>query len=367
MEPIPLPFSEADPSVPATVTQAGTGAEFARSGRNQRCIPRRTGAERDFRRRSTGGTGTVGGSGLVLEIPSPATEPHPAWQSEAPAEAPEPTAPPVSEPEQPVVPPAREPEPREPDIREPEPEAPEVIREPPPPPEEEPDTPPPPAAADVPPTVAPIRHAPQPTAPRVIVMPPPLAAETPVQEVSAQDFAKIHPPPDSLPLTSPPASSGMPTFKEVSEAAGPPPISPFEPPKVSHTAEDQELQEFVASFRWTPPAETADELTMRSEVPVIDKEAPAEFHHPSFDGDEAPPPQAGPHPTGKEYYAADGTAPRSRFLDVTAQRHTQLSGGKWKLDSRARRYADCHSSRRSSPRHRGADGCWVRSSRWSQF
>ena len=62
----------------------------------------------------------------------------------------------------------------------------------------------------------------------------------------------------------------MPTFKEVSEASGPPTISPFEPPKESHTAEDRELEEFVANFRWTPPAETADELTMRSEVPVID-------------------------------------------------------------------------------------------------
>ena len=214
-EPIPLPFSAAEPSLPATVTQAGpvqnssaqveTNAAFL-----EELAPRETLADVP-----QAALEPLAEAAPVLKIPSPATEPHPAWQNETPAESAEPTAPPVREPEQPVVPPAREPEPREPDIREPEPEAPEVIREPPPPPEQEPETPPPPADADVRPTVAPIRHAPQPTAPHVIVMPPPLAAETPVREVSAQDFAKIHPPPDSLPLTSPPASSGMPTFKEV--------------------------------------------------------------------------------------------------------------------------------------------------------
>ena len=224
---------------------------------------------------------------------------------------------PVQEPEQPSEPPAREPEGGEPEVREPEPETPEVIREPPPEPEQTPATRQHPIAAVGPPMDGPTPPAPEPIAPRVIVMPPPRATEPAPREVSAQDLARVHPPPDSLPLTSPPASSGMPTFKEISEASGPPAISPFEPPKQSHAAEDRELEDFVANFRWSPPAETADELTMRSEVPVIDKEAPAEFHHPSFDGDVAPPPEVGPHPTGQEYYAADGTAPRARFLDVS--------------------------------------------------
>jgi hypothetical protein len=81
------------------------------------------------------------------------------------------------------------------------------------------------------------------------------------------------------------------------------------------------LKQFVANFRYTPPKEAVDELTMRSEAPVIDKVAPAEFHHPSFDEDVPPPPEAGPHPTGKEYYAADGTASRPRFLDVGVEPH----------------------------------------------
>ena len=109
----------------------------------------------------------------------------------------------------------------------------------------------------------------------------------------------------------------MPTFQEVSAAAGPPTISPFEPPTEKHTDQDRELQEFVASFRYTPPAETADELTMRSEAPVIDEEAPAEFHHPSFDDDVPPPPEAGPHPTGQEYYSAKGTVERQHFLEIS--------------------------------------------------
>jgi zinc-ribbon domain/Sel1 repeat len=255
-----------------------------------------------------------GAEGSPVETVPLAAEPQREWQSEAPGASAEAAAPPVKEPEQPVVPPAHEPEPERPGIREPEPEAPEVIREPPPPPEQEPPTPPQRAAAEVAPSAAPTRPAPT-HAPRVIVMPPRMA-EGPPPEVSAQDLARIHPPPDSLPINLPPTSSGMPTFKEISEASGPPAISPFEPPKETLAAEDRELEEFVAQFRWTPPAETADELTMRSEVPVIDKEAPAEFHHPSFDGDEAPPPQAGPHPTGQEYYTSEGTAPRPRFLDV---------------------------------------------------
>ena len=249
----------------------------------------------------------------VETIPPPA-EPQREWQSEAPTAPVEAAAPPVKESKQPVAPPAREPEPEKPEIHEPEPEAPEIIREPPPPSGHEPETPPP-ATAGLSSRAAQTPPAPHPHAPRVTVMPSPVA-EGPPPEVSAQDLARIHPPPDSLPINLPPASSGMPTFKEISEASGPPAISPFEPPKETRTAEDRELEEFVAQFRWTPPAETADELTMRSEVPVIDKEEPAEFHHPSFDGDEAPPPQAGPHPTGQEYYTSEGTAPRPRFLDV---------------------------------------------------
>ena len=94
----------------------------------------------------------------------------------------------------------------------------------------------------------------------------------------------------------------MPTFQSVAEASGTPDISPFEPPAEKHPDEERELQEFVANFRYTPPSESADELTMRSEVPRIDQEAPAEFHHPSFDDDVPPPPEAGAHPTGEEYY-----------------------------------------------------------------
>jgi zinc-ribbon domain/Sel1 repeat len=183
-------------------------------------------------------------------------------------------------------------------------------------PESEPAPQMPPVPEPPAPKVTPEAPAQRPASPRVLVMPAPQAAEPVPAEVSAQNLAKVHPPPDSLPLSSPPASSGMPTFKEISEASGPPVISPFEPPKESHTAEDRELEDFVANFQWSPPAETADELTMRSEVPVIDDQPPEEFHHPSFDGDVAPPPEAGPHPTGKEYYAADGTAARPHFLDV---------------------------------------------------
>ncbi len=142
----------------------------------------------------------------------------------------------------------------------------------------------------------------------------------PPPETSAPPVAKPiapHPSPDIERFTPPPASAGMPTFQEVAAAAGPPTISPFEPPTEKHTDQDRELQEFVASFRYTPPAETADELTMRSEAPVIDEEAPAEFHHPSFDDDVPPPPEAGPHPTGQEYYSAKGTVERPHFLEIS--------------------------------------------------
>ncbi len=119
-------------------------------------------------------------------------------------------------------------------------------------------------------------------------------------------------------FTPPPASAGMPTFKEVTEASGAPDISPFEPPIEKHPDEDRELKEYVANFQYTPPSESADELTMRSEVPKIDKEVPAEFHHASFDGDVPPPPEAGAHPTGEEYYPPGSSAAnRSRFLDIS--------------------------------------------------
>jgi hypothetical protein len=109
----------------------------------------------------------------------------------------------------------------------------------------------------------------------------------------------------------------MPTFQAVSEAAGAPPISPFEPPVAKDTDEERELQEFVASFRYDPPEEAIDELTMRSEVPVLDAEAPVTASHPSFDDDVPPPPEAGPHPTGEEYYpAANASADRSRYLEI---------------------------------------------------
>ena len=124
-------------------------------------------------------------------------------------------------------------------------------------------------------------------------------------------------PPAPQSLEPPPESAGMPTFQAVSEAAGAPPISPFEPPVAKDTDQDRELQEFVASFRYQPPEEAVDELTMRSEVPVLDAEAPVTVSHPSFDDDVPPPPEAGPHPTGEEYYpAANASADRSRYLEI---------------------------------------------------
>jgi hypothetical protein len=153
-------------------------------------------------------------------------------------------------------------------------------------------------------------------APRVIAIPTARPRRVKRREPAKAEPVVIRPTPETLPFSPPPASAGMPTFKEIQEAAGPPPISPFEPPAEKHTDEDRELREYVASFRWTPPAETADELTMRSEVPVVDKEAPAEFHHPSFDDDVPPPPEAGPHPTGEEYYPPSSGSDRSRFLEI---------------------------------------------------
>jgi hypothetical protein len=139
--------------------------------------------------------------------------------------------------------------------------------------------------------------------------------------------AAIHPSPDSLPITPPPASAGMPTFQSVAEASGPPAISPFEPQAEKHPDEERELQEFVAGFRYSPPAESVDELTMRSEVPELDAEAPVTPSHPSFDDDVPPPPEAGPHPTGQEYYSS-GKAPsgRARFLEIEDSPRKSVSG-----------------------------------------
>lgn len=180
----------------------------------------------------------------------------------------------------------------------------------------------PPAHIEEPPT-PPETHAPVPPGPHLVVRPaPPRRESQPVRtDAGTRTPAAAHPSPDSLPVTSPPASAGMPTFQEIVEASGAPDISPFEPPTEKHPDEDRELQEYIASFRYTPPKETADELTMRSEVPVIDKEAPAVFHHASFDDDVPPPPEAGPHPTGEEYYPPVGSAERSRFLEISDTQH----------------------------------------------
>jgi hypothetical protein len=161
----------------------------------------------------------------------------------------------------------------------------------------------------------------RPPSPPMVIPQGPSAAAT--LTASRPKPAPVHRSPDSLQITSPPASAGMPTFQEVADAAGAPPLSPFEQLAQTPASEDEELKQFVANFRYSPPVETADELTMRSEVPVMDKEAPAEFHHPSFDGDE-PPPAAEPHPTGQEYYPPPGEAPRPRFLEIDqAAAHTK--------------------------------------------
>ena len=191
---------------------------------------------------------------------------------------------------------------------------------------------------------------------RVVVMPTPRSYPPP--ETSAPPVAKPiapHPSPDIERFTPPPASAGMPTFQQVSAAAGPPTISPFEPPTEEHTDQDRELQEFVASFRYTPPAETADELTMRSEAPVIDEEAPAEFHHPSFDDDVPPPPEAGPHPTGQEYYSAKGTVERPHFLEISDAPAAPPRRGRFRRFSRLPR----------SRLRKVAAGYMDRSQRWS--
>ncbi len=133
---------------------------------------------------------------------------------------------------------------------------------------------------------------------------------------SGKPFVIRRPPPPQS-TEPPPDSAGMPTFQAVTEAAGAPAISPFEPPVEKHPDEERELQEFVAQFRYNPPQEAVDELTMRSEVPVLDAEAPATPSHPSFDDDVPPPPEAGPHPTGEEYYPPRGaSSDHSRFLEV---------------------------------------------------
>ncbi len=168
---------------------------------------------------------------------------------------------------------------------------------------------------------------PQPFVPPASEAPPPSREEEPPAAETRRPAPFIVPrtappqrvvkPPIPERFAPPPASAGMPTFKEVTEASGAPDISPFEPPTEKHPDEERELKEYVANFRYTPPSEAADELTMRSEVPKIDKEAPAEFHHASFDGDVPPPPEAGAHPTGEEYYPpGSGAANRSRFLDI---------------------------------------------------
>ena len=177
----------------------------------------------------------------------------------------------------------------------------------------------PPPPREVPATVPP--------APRVSVKPAPhpRPAPPPPPRLFIPTPAAFHPSPDSLRITPPPASAGMPTFQEVAEAAGAPPISPLDTPEESHSDQDRELQEYIATFSYTPPAETADELTMRSEVPVIEKLAPAPFHHPSFDDDVPPPPEAGPHPKGEEYYKPSGAAKNSRLLDLAVSWHADTA------------------------------------------
>ncbi|HEX8798496.1 MAG TPA: hypothetical protein VF772_07785, partial [Terriglobales bacterium] len=146
----------------------------------------------------------------------------------------------------------------------------------------------------------------------------PRAAPPPRNDATPQRPAAIHLSPDSLPITPPPESAGMPTFESVVDAAGAPPISPFEPPPNRHVDEDEELKEFVANFFYKPPDESIDELTMRSEVPVIGKEEPAQFHHASFDDDVPPPPEAGAHTATEPYVPpVDNDTNRPRFLDIT--------------------------------------------------
>lgn len=264
---------------------------------------------------------------LAEDRKPPAPSRQPDLSPESPQREPETTdKPPVKEPDRPPEPPRGEPPKEKTPTGEPGPETESeiAIR-----PQPEPSTvegPRLPATAPAP--LPPVRT-PRPM-PQVAVMPKRIPATPAATSVPAKS-AVIHRSPESLSITSPPASAGMPTFQEVADAAGAPPLSPFEQLAQTPASEDEELKQFVANFRYTPPEETADELTMRSEVPVVDKEAPAEFHHPSFDGDE-PPPEAEPHPTGQEYYPPPGEAPRSRFLEIDevaqqAKKHPQRTTG----------------------------------------
>ena len=165
-----------------------------------------------------------------------------------------------------------------------------------------------------------VRRPTPPPEPYVVARPAkrPRAARPPRNDVTPQRLAAIHLSPDSLPITLPPESAGMPTFESVVDAAGAPPIRPFEPPTNRHVDEDEELKEFVANFFYKPPDESIDELTMRSEVPVIGKEEPAQFHHASFDDDVPPPPEAGTHTATEPYVPlVDNDTNRPRFLDIT--------------------------------------------------
>jgi len=230
-------------------------------------------------------------STIHAELPPPPVESHlPAIASAVPAEEAMPAAPEPPEPPAPV-PVAAEPAPAQPPVstREPKvptPTLPEIRR------------------------YAPVHH----------------AAPTAHPASEPRTPAALQRPPAPQSLEPPPSSAGMPTFQSVAEASGAPTISPFEPPVEKHPDEERELQEFVASFRYNPPVEAIDELTMRSEVPVIDAEAPVTASHPSFDDDVPPPPEAGPHPTGQEYYPAmDASAERSRFLEIRDTREADPS------------------------------------------
>ena len=186
---------------------------------------------------------------------------------------------------------------------------------------EEPAPPPQPASHEV----APIPNAPEVVEP--VAPPPPPPHAEPVLPPRAVPPARIETPdrkptvirrpPAPQPIASPPPSAGMPTFRSVAEASGTPVASSFDPDEPDHSEEERDLREYVAAFRYTPPDEAFDELTMRSEVPVLENEAPAMPSHPSFDDDVPPPPEAGSVPTGAEYYQPAGPAPgRPRFIDI---------------------------------------------------
>ena len=163
-----------------------------------------------------------------------------------------------------------------------------------------------------------VSHPAQPPLPEIRKYATPHREAPPVRvDTDSGTPSTIRRPPPPQTMEPPPDSAGMPTFQSVAEASGAPAISPFEPPVKKSADEERELQEFVASFRYHPPDEAVDELTMRSEVPVLDAEAPVTPSHPSFDDDVPPPPEAGPHPTGEEYYPPTGSsADRSRYLEI---------------------------------------------------